>query len=246
MKNLKLLNWRTLLALLIVPMLSFTSCSDNDENEATPTRAKVLVVHASPNAPAVDLLVENSKVNTSPLTFPNNTGYLDVNAGNRNFKVNVAGTSTTAFEANQAVEANKNYSVFAINAQPNNSGTTFEPLVIEDNFATPASGKAHVRFIHLAPDAPAVDIVSVVNGAATPIFPNRAYKSFTPFTPVDAGTYNLEVRVAGTTTTALTIPNVSIAAGKIYTVFARGFLNPPAGNPNTLGAELIDNTPSGQ
>ncbi|WP_232065231.1 DUF4397 domain-containing protein [Rhodocytophaga rosea] len=241
MKKPKFLNWRTMFFLLIAPMVSFTACND-DDTDATPERAKVLVVHASPSAPGVDLLVDNTKVNTAALTFPNNTGYLDVNAGARNFKVNVTGTSTTAIEATPTLVANKNYSVFAINAEANNSGTTFEPLLLEDNLTTPASGQAHVRFIHLSPDAPAVDIVNVTGGANTILIPNRAYKSATDFIPLPAGTYDLAVRVAGTQTTALSLPGVTLEAGKILTVFARGFLNPPAGNTNTLGAQIIDNT----
>jgi hypothetical protein len=237
-----LINKLLLTVLTLTTILSFTSCKD-DDNNATPDQARVMVVHASPSAPGVDLLVDNSKVNTAPLTFPSNTGYLNVNAGTRNFKVNVAGTSTTAIEANQAVEANMNYSIFAINS--NASGTAFEPLVVMDNLALPASGQAHVRFIHLSPDAPAVDIVNVTNGTNTVLIPNRAYKSSTDFVPLPAGTYDLAVRVAGTQTTALNLPGVTLQAGKILTVFARGFLNPPAGNSNALGAQIIDNTPTG-
>jgi hypothetical protein len=239
MKNPKFLKWRSLFFLLIAPMVSFTACND-DDTDAMPDRAKVLVVHASPSAPGVDLLVDNTKVNSAALTFPNNTGYLDVNAGSRNFKVNVAGTSTTAIEATQTVAANKNYSIFAINKDA--SGTSFEPLVLEDNLTAPASGQAHVRFIHLSPDAPAVDIVNVTGGANTVLIPNRAFKSATDFIPLPAGTYDLAVRVAGTETTALSLQGVTLQAGKILTVFARGFLNPPAGNTNALGAQIIDNS----
>jgi hypothetical protein len=237
----QLFNKFLFVSLTISAAFSFTSCKDDDT--AMPAQARVMVVHAAPSAPGVDLLVDNTKVNTAPLTFPNNTGYLNVNAGTRNFKVNLAGTSTTAIEANQAVDANMNYSVFAINTNP--SGTAFEPLVLMDNLALPASGQAHVRFIHLSPDAPAVDIVNVTGGANTVLIPNRAYKSATDFIPLPAGTYDLAVRVAGTQTTALNLPGVTLQAGKILTVFAKGFLNPPAGNNNTLGAEIIDNTPSG-
>lgn len=45
----------------------------------------------------------------SNLTFPNNTGYLAVDEGTRNVKVNVAGTSTTVIEADLPIEGNKNY-----------------------------------------------------------------------------------------------------------------------------------------
>jgi hypothetical protein len=46
----------------------------------------------------VDLLVDNQKVNQQPLTFPQNTGYLSVNAGTRNVKVNVAGTNHNRYQ----------------------------------------------------------------------------------------------------------------------------------------------------
>ena len=210
--------------------LVFTGCND-DEDEMD--MAKVLVVHASPDAPGVDILVDDTKVKTAALTFPNNTAYLDVEAGQRNIKVNVSGANpaVTAINTNVTFVKDKNYSVFAGNAVAN-----IEPLLFEDDLATPATGKAHVRFIHLSPDAPAVD-VALTGGAA--VFPNISFKNGTSFTPLDAGTYNLEVRVAGTQTVALPLPGVVLEAGKIYTVFAKGFL---AGTgAQALGAQIIVN-----
>jgi len=211
-------------AFLIFTLLSTTSCSKDDNI------AKVLVTHASPDAPGVDLLIDNSKVNTSALTFPNSTGYLDVESGVRNVKVNAAGTSTSVINADVTLVEDKNYSIFAVNTL-----AKIEAIVLEDNLTAPAAGKAHVRFGHLSPDAPAVDIA--VKGGAV-VFPNAKFKDFTAFTPLDAGTYNLDVRVAGTTTVALSIPPITLEAGKIYTVFARGFLG--AGT-NKLGAQIIVN-----
>lgn len=39
---------------------------------------------------------------------------------------------------------------------------------------------------------------------------------------VAAGSYDLEVRVAGTSTVALELPGVTLESGKTYTVFAVG------------------------
>lgn len=215
--------------LALFATITFSACEKDDD----PVQGKVLVVHASPDAPGVDLLVDDAKVNSSALTFPNNTGYLNVEAGSRNFKVNAAGTSTSVINADATIDPNTNYSLFAINRL-----STIEALLVVDDLTAPAAGKAHVRFIHLSPDAPAVD-VTLTNG--TIVFGNTAFKSGTAFTPLDAGTYNLQARVAGTSTVALDIPNVTLAAGKIYTVFARGFLTPPAGNTNPLGVTIIAN-----
>ncbi len=193
--------------------------------------SSVKAIHASPNAPAVDLLVDNTIVGTG-LTFPNNTGYLTAASGTRNVKVNVSGTNNSVIDANLDLSPMKNYSVFAVDEVSNISA-----LVLEDDLTMPAPGKAHVRFIHLSPDAPAVDI-TLTDG--TVVFGNRAFKEFTPFTPLDAGTYNLEVRVAGTTTVALPLNGITLEDGKIYTVFAKGFLN--GSGDQALGAQIVVNS----
>lgn len=213
-------------------LVTFNACSDDDNTIVTPTvqKANVQVVHASPDAPGVDLLVDNTVVGTN-LTFPNFTSYLEVNAGTRNIKVNVTGTSTTAIQANLNFEANKNYSVFAVN-----NVASIEPLVIEDNLSAPASGKAHVRFIHLSPNAPAVDITTTTGAV---VFSNYSFKGYSAFTPLDAGTYNLQVRLAGTSTVVLDLPGIALANGKIYTVFAKGLVG--GIGSKALGAQIIVN-----
>ncbi len=207
---------------------------DNDTGNAfadltTDARANVLVVHASPDAPGVDLLVDDTVINTAPLEFPNNTGYLEVNPGTRNIKVNAAGTSTSVIDADVIFAANKNYSVFAADLLNN-----ITPLVFEDDLTAPAAGNAHVRFIHLSPDAPAVDI-TLTDG--TIVFGNYEFKQATAFTPLAAGTYDLQVRVAGTTTVALDLPGIALEEGKIYTVFAKGTLS--GTGDAALNAEII-------
>ncbi len=226
---------KNLIFALAISLSAFTFIGcDDEETPVSPTpetsNSLVKVIHASPDAPGVDLLVDNTIAGTN-LTFPNNTGYLTVPSGTRNIKVNVTGTMTTVIEANVNFMGNKNYSVFAVNSVSN-----IEPLLIEDDLTAPAQGKAHVRFIHLSPDAPAVDI-TLTDG--TVVFGNRAFKDFTAFTPLDAGTYDLQVRVAGTNTVALDLPGITVEAGKIYTVFAKGFLS--GTGQEALGAQIIIN-----
>jgi hypothetical protein len=192
--------------------------------------SKVKVVHASPDAPGVDLLVDNVVAGTN-LTFPNNTGYLSVNSGTKNIKVNVSGTSTTAIEADLLFSAYENYSVFAVDQVSNISA-----LVLEDDLTEPASGKAHVRFVHLSPDAPAVDI-TLTDG--TVVFGNISFKEFTQFTPLDAASYDLQVRLTGTNTVVLELPGIALQNGTIYTVFAKGLVS--GSGSQALNAEIIVN-----
>ncbi|HEX5132721.1 MAG TPA: DUF4397 domain-containing protein [Candidatus Krumholzibacteria bacterium] len=221
-----------ILAMALMLPLAVAAC-DDDDNPAAPTptpTGSANVIHASPDAPGVDLIVDGKKVGTD-LQFPNNTGYVKLNEGTRNVKVNVTGTTTTAIDADLMVEAGTYYSVFAVDTV-----ASIEPLVLEDDLTAPAAGKSHVRFVHLSPNAPAVDI-TLSDG--TVVFGNYAFKAASPFTPLDAGTYPLQVRLQGTSTVVLDLGNVTVAAGKIYTVFAKGLVG--GAGDQALGAEIIVN-----
>jgi hypothetical protein len=226
-------NIKKLLILLVLSSFVVVSCSDDDnDNNTAPVleKANVKVVHASPDAPGVDLLVDDA-VAGSNLTFPNNTGYLAVDEGMRNVKVNVTGTSTTVIEADLTLMGMTNYSVFAVDQVANLS-----PLVIVDNLTPPAMGTAHVRFIHLSPDAPAVDITTT---DGTVVFGNYEFKDYSDFAPLPAGSYDLQVRLAGTDTVVLELNGISVADGSIYTVFAKGLVG--GSGAQALGAEIIVN-----
>jgi hypothetical protein len=192
-------------------------------------QARVRVVHASPDAPAVDVLV-NDGVAFSNAPFKGITGYAALDTGTYNVKVVPTGATTpVVIEADLDLEA-KDYTVVAVGLLEN-----IEPLVLVDNNSAPAAGKAHVRFVHASPDAPAVDIA--VKGGPV-LFSNIAFKAIGDYLPVDAGTYDLEVRLAGTETVALQVPGLALSDGTVYTVFAMGLAG---GEPTLMAIPSVDN-----
>ena len=214
-------------AAALTAILVVSSCS---KNNSTPANANVLVTHASPDAPGVDLYVNGTKANSSALTYPNSTSYLSVASGATNVKVNVTGTMTTVINANLTLTPGANYSIFAIDSVSN-----IQPLVIVDTLNTPAA--ASVRFVHLSPDAPAVDIVDSASGAT--LISNVSFKGYTSFLPLPVGTYTLLVQPHGSGVTALSVPGVSVSTGHIYTIFAKGFLG--GTGAQAIGAQIIVN-----
>jgi hypothetical protein len=155
-----------LLAALIPLSLTTIGCSE-DENPVTPTQqnAQVRVIHASFDAPGVDVAVDGAKA-IANLEYPLSSGYASLDAGTRNVRVTPAGASSpVVINADLNLEANKAYTVFAVNALAN-----IEPVVAVDDRTINAS-KAKVRFAHLSPDAPAVDI-KVNSGAGATVFGN--------------------------------------------------------------------------
>lgn len=235
--------WMRFMVLAVLPVAMLTSCDDDDDDTIPPVQtgeAMVMVVHASPDADAVDFLVDD-EVAGANLSYPDNTDYLTVEAGDRDLKVNAAGTQTTVLNTDFDFDDEKFYTVFAAGTVAEDDDADLSLLVLTDDLSAPASGNAKVRFVHLAPDAPAVDIVNVTDPAnESVLFDAQSYRDATAFASVPAGTYNLEVRTDNGGTAVLPLNGIVLEAGKIYTVFANGFVAPPTGNTNTLGAEIIE------
>jgi LPXTG-motif cell wall-anchored protein len=177
-------------------------------------QARVRAVHASPDGPAVDILVDDNAAFRN-VAFKGISDYAGLDAGSHNVKVVPAGdTEPAVIDADLDLAASQDYTVVAVGTLD-----AIEPLVLEDSNSAPAAGMAHVRFVHASPDAPTVD-VAVKNGPS--LFTNVAYKEVGDYTPVESGSYDLEVRIAGTEDVALDVPGVSLDGGAVYTVFAVG------------------------
>ncbi len=180
--------------------------------------AKVRVVHASPDAPAVDVLV-NGKAALTNVKFFTASDYLELPAGSYELAVVPTGkTEPKVIDAKGVkIEAGKAYTVAATGLLANIKAT-----ILADDLTPPAAGKAHVRIIHFSPDAPAVD-VKVANGPT--LVSNLAFPSASKYIPVDAGSYDVQVVPTGASTpVVINAKGLKLEAGKIYDVFATGAL----------------------
>jgi LPXTG-motif cell wall-anchored protein len=195
--------------------------------------ARVRVVHASPDAPAVDVLVNDSIKAFSNAPFKGITSYAELDPGTYNVKVVPAGaTEPVVIEADLALETETDYTVVAVGKLAD-----IEPLVLVDDNTLPAAGMAHVRFVHASPDAPNVDIY-VKDGPA--LFINVPFKQAFPYVPVAAGTYDLEVRIHDSGAVVLEVPGLALADQTVYTVFAMGLAG---GEPALTAVPSVDASP---
>jgi len=199
----------TTLAAAAFALASFTGAGAADE-------ARVRVFHASPDAPNVDVYANGNKV-LSNVAFKGASDYLAVPPGSYTFDVRPAGAAASTapvLSATADLKANTDYTVAALGKV-----AQLKAGVFVDNNAAPAAGKAHVQVLHASPDAPAVDIA--LKGGAV-LVANLPFGEQKGPLPVDAGTYNLEVRAAGTNTVVLPLDGVRLDAGKVYTFAAVG------------------------
>lgn len=193
--------------------------------------AFVSIYHAAPNAPAFDISIDGRIINNSPFEYTAYSGYLNFFTGNRDIKFRSLNADNALIDTTFNFEDGKAYSLFAINRLAD-----IEALLVVDSTATPDAGKAMVRFINLAPDAPGFDIAA----GNTTIFSEKGFKDATQFTEIDADTYTFEVRNAGDSAVQLSAEDVEILPGRFYTIITRGFVTPPDGNDHILSLEILD------
>ena len=163
----------------------------------------------------MDVYVNGSRA-LSAVPYKDISNYLPVPSGSVNFKVTPANAATpVVIDATVNLNDGGNYTVAATGFL-----ASIQPLLLEDDRGT--TGQAKVRFVHTGPDAPAVD-VAVTGGPV--LFSNVPFRQATGYPQVAPGTYDLEVRVAGTTTVALAVPGVTLRSGTNYSIFAAGLLS---------------------
>ena len=220
-----------LVAALVIIM---ASCLDDDTAPVEPAPVSyVSIYHASPDAPGLDIVVDDRQINTNSFDYSDFSGYLNFRTGDRNFKLTATNAANTFIDTTFTFVDGKAYSVFIADKV-----ASIEAVLLADSAAQPAAGKAMLRFIHLSPDASAVDIVSdkLADGQA---FKGKGFKNASNFTEVDASSYSFTVKEAGTDEVLLTAENIHLQEGGFYTVILRGLANPPAGVTNVLSLEVL-------
>jgi hypothetical protein len=190
--------------------------------------AYIRAVHASPDAPAVDIYL--GKTATSPavsgLAFGKATGWVPLAAG-RGYDVIIraagaAADSAPVFEKNFTLTKDASVIIAAIGLlNATGDEPKFDLAAYAINRLDPKS-RARIDFIHASPDAPAVDII--VNGRASIRTLRFGRKTLVP------------TEVAGPTANTLITPEnqndqpvidasgLRVQPGKIYTVMAIGRL----------------------
>ena len=218
----KLTNYAMLL-LAVVGMGLLAGCSDDEDNPIAPTPdgVQVRVAHLSPDAPNVDVYV-NGGVALTDVPFQAISAYLPLAAGSYDITVYATGTTTNpVIDENLSFVSGKAYTVAATGLLNGSGDQAFAPAVYEDDL-TADTGKARVRLLHASPDAPNVDI-TLTDG--TVLLANVPFRQASNYLPVDPGTYDLQVRVAGTETVALSFGGVPLSGGAVLTVVANGLLS---------------------
>jgi len=177
----------------------------------------IRLLHAAPNAPAVDIYANGSPIARN-LSYRRFTEYLAVPGGNYNISVFPAGRTTNPILSTTI--SIPGGSIFTIAAIGIPSSITLLP--IEEPRMNIPSGSLMLRFVNLSPNAPAVD-VEIQSGNV--IFNNVTYTGISQYIPLNPGTYIFNLKVSGTGQRLLYVPNIRLEAGRFYSIYAIGVVS---------------------
>lgn len=219
------------ISLLVVDGVLATEILDADATAA------VRVVHASPDAPNVDVVAADDF--TAPvvvdLGYTQQSAQLDLPPGAINVKVVPTGAEVpVVIDADLALAAGESYRVYATGLLAD-----IAPLVLVDDLRAIAT-EARLRIVHASPSAGAVDIYLVAPGTdistVAPALTDVPFLAESGYLSVAPGDYDVVVTPAGSDLPAIGPATVTLVAGGIYTAAARDEF----GSGTPLGLILLD------
>ncbi|MGF1526323.1 MAG: DUF4397 domain-containing protein [Candidatus Competibacterales bacterium] len=201
------------------------------------TPAELRVIHNSPDAPAVDIVVDEEvgQPLVAGLSYTESTEFLPLPPADYQLQITVADDPTAvALDFTATLEAGRRYSAYAVDFLAD-----IAPLLLVDDRRSVAT-QARLRLVHGSPSAGPVDIYLTPPGtpltAVTPLLSGVTFTEDTGYLDLVAGDYELVLTPTGSITPALGPLAVSLLDGGVYTAIARDA--PGGGNP--LAAILLD------
>jgi hypothetical protein len=211
------------------------------DDNATPDddTARVRLVHASPDAPAVDVtLASNGDALFDGVAY-GESGYVEVPAGEYTLQVRgdtEGNDGDVVAEFTFEVDGGEVYTGFAagyLSPDDESADTPFDLLVARDTqggmleVTQPSGGTANLRVAHLSPTAPRVDVYA--DGSA--VLEGVSFGTVSAYLEVPAGDRQLRITPAGDEGTTVFEGAVPVEADADYTVAAAGEVGDMADRP---------------
>jgi hypothetical protein len=228
MFTLKKLSYYSFLTLII--SMGFISCKKTETVD--PNLSNLRVTNISPTLGTYNVYLNETLLNTAALPFAGSTSYTTRTSGNYTLKFTTAASTEGILTKALNLTASTNQSFYLINKP-----AALEVLALTDDLTISSTDKAYIRFINLAPDASAMDLVKT--GSTNSYATGKPYKSASGFIAVDPGTFTLNLKETSSGTVKAVSENSSFAAGYHYDVIAGGLVSPANDTERPLSLRVI-------
>ncbi len=215
----------------LILTIGLIGCLKNEKIEPQKL-AGVSIYHSSPDAPDMNIIIDNEVITSQAFKYKNYSNYIDVKEGDHRIRFNRFNNGVALLDSTFSFEVNKSYSLYIVNTL-----AKIELWMREDGTYLQASGNGRVRCLNLSPDAPKIDVRWT--SESSPLFSGLTFKQASDFKEVPINTYSLEVKMIGGKERTVTLNNIEIKEGGFYTILIEGFDNLPVGNTNVFSARVI-------
>ena len=208
------MNTKFTLLLATAGSVLLSGCFDGDSSKDTSVR----IVHASSDAPAVNVRVNNNTV-LSGADYKQ-AAELSPKAGSSTIAIDgilPGGTTTTVIETDASLRFDTHYDVIAVGKVGDSS---IAPLVLADDGSRSSSTSVRLRVAHLSPDTEAaaagpVDVFVTAAGDPLPADATFTFSFKESVGPLEvpAGDYQIRVTPTGTDTVVYDSGTVPLPAG---------------------------------
>jgi len=194
----------------------------DDNEELSDQIAQVRVLHASPDAPAVDVTAFDGQFAVfHGVEFGETTRYLALPAREDTFGIRPTDSTENVFQVDLELQGGTVYTLIAEGYLTPDDEPTDEGFGIVPATSAPRGPEtARVRVGHLSPDAPAVDVYL----GGDRVIEGLSFRSVTDYLEVPGGSYEAAITAAGDPDAEVFRGDLSLAAGTDYTVAAIGEL----------------------
>jgi hypothetical protein len=183
---------RTLLLCLL--SLIVASCSHSGGSSG----ARIRVVNAIPNAPAISLTLDTDSALVTGLQFQGLTQYLGTGSGSREFKVSANGGASNVIDTTLNLNSGSDYTYVVYGPVAAATGLLFA----DSGLANPNSGDFSFRAANTAAGVGTIDVYLTPPGTdlntTSPTIGNLAYGNVSGIATVAKGTYEVRVTAANT------------------------------------------------
>jgi hypothetical protein len=222
----------------------------------TAGKVRAQVVHAAPDAPAVDVFVTepgaslagSTPLNDAPLAFKQFTGRAELAAGNYQIRVTPAGNKSTVVYDSGTLQLPAAADLLIAAVANTGPGASPIQLVALDgqgaNRLLDAGTPAAVIAVHASPDAPAVDVLADDKATAAveslALLQNLQYPSACRIEAVPApGSYGLSVTAAGNPSVVALQFDLAPRKADVFTAIVTGYLGgAPTLQPLALATDI--------
>jgi hypothetical protein len=193
------------------------SCAEVLGLEGASSDACVRLVHAAPDAPPVDVYLNDAEI-AQNLEFGTATEYVTVPSGTgRGVRVTATGTPVeeAIIDTSLDFDPGQAYEILVTGG-----GDDLDLTVTGTDLRPLPQGQARLRVIHASPDADAFDMG--IAGSEENLFEGINFGDATDYVVLDAGDYSLEVRPGGEDMTVALETDATFEEGVTYDLVALG------------------------